>query len=373
VSLALRRYDPHAQIGEVEAIWRALEAQARPSYFLTWGWIANWLACLPRDEAPSLAVLVDGGAPIAAGFLGARRVRRHRVVPSRALYLNATGVAAHDEICVEHNALLCAPAHHVRIAELIASLPTDWDELFLAAIDRDAFPDLGAAVELERLGVRVRVDREVASPFVDLERVRATPGGYLALLGPGTRAQIRRARRAVGTIDVEVASDWRQARSIYEELVFLHERSWRARGQAGSFADPWFVHFHERLIDARFRAGDIQLVRLRAGSTTIGCLYGLVANGRVLFYQSGLGAFADPHVKPGYLCHAAAVEHAASAGHAVYDLLGGDARYKRCLATDESNLSWIRIQRPRLRFAVEDWLRRWKHALAPQPGRRLTT
>ena len=27
-----------------ERIWRSLEAVAAPSYFLSWGWISNWLA-----------------------------------------------------------------------------------------------------------------------------------------------------------------------------------------------------------------------------------------------------------------------------------------------------------------------------------------
>jgi hypothetical protein len=284
-------------------------------------------------------------------------VLRHHLVPSRALYLNATGVPRRDEVCTEHNAILCAPDRRIRAIDLAALIPDRWDELFLPAIDRHAFPDLVDGAE--QGGYRVRVDHAVASPYVDLDRVRAAPGGYLSLLGASTRAQLRRARRAFGPreLELDVAADWPQARAIFDELIFLHERTWRARGQVGAFGDPWFLRFHERLIDTRFRTGELQLLRLRAGTTTIGCLYNLIANGRVMFYQSGLGAFTDPHVKAGYLCHAAAVEHAARAGHAVYDLLGGVARYKQCLATDHVQLAWIRLQRPRTRFVVEDWLR----------------
>ena len=87
-----------------------------------------------------------------------------------------------------------------------------------------------------------------------------------------------------------------------------------------------------------------------------------MSHGRVLFYQSGFAAFDDPRIKPGYVCHAAAIEHAAAAGHAIYDFLGGDGRYKQSLATDETQLAWVRVQRPRLRFAIEDRLRRAAHA-----------
>jgi hypothetical protein len=357
VTLALRMLDPRVDAGEVQAIWRGLEAVAQPPYFLTWGWMETWLRWLPARDVPPLAVLSDDRGAVAAGFLGHHRLLRHRWVASRALFLNTTGVPGQDELCLEHNALLCAPGRRVRVAELIARLPGDWDELVLPAIDRGAFPDLDR-VE----GFRVRVDRRVDAPFVDLAQVRAAPGGYLALLSASTRAQLRRARRAVGPIALEVAPDFRRARAIFDELVALHERAWRRRGQAGAFADPAFLHFHERLIETRFQHGELQLLRVHAGATTIGCLYNFVSSGRVLFYQSGLASYDDPHVKPGYLCQAAAIEHAADAGHAIYDLLGGDARYKHSLATGATELAWVRVQRPLLRFTIEEWLRRGKRA-----------
>jgi CelD/BcsL family acetyltransferase involved in cellulose biosynthesis len=344
--------DPYAPCTEI--LWRALELSARPSYFLTWGWIENWLAMLPREEAPSLALLLDRGESVAACFLGRRTLFRHRVLPSRALFLNATGVPSRDELCIEHNGLL---GRACSLRKLIELLPGDWDELFLPGVDREAFdPDDVPA------GFRVRA-KLCQSPYVDLAQVRAS-GDYLALLSANTRAQIRRARRRVGPCHLEVAQTPAEALAIYEELVALHTLRWRARGEPGAFADPWFDRFHRRLIQQRFAHGEIQLVRLRSGEQTIGCLYNLVASGRVLFYQSGLAAFDDPVVKPGLLCHAAAVERNAAGGHAVYDLLGGVGRYKGSLATGATQLAWLCVQRARLRFAIEDHLRDWKQAVA---------
>ena len=68
--------------------------------------------------------------------------------------------------------------------------------------------------------------------------------------------------------------------------------------------------------------------------------------------------------KAGFLCHAAAIEEAARAGDLVYDFLAGDSPYKQLLATDRASLAWARLRRPRLRFAIEDALRRAKHRLA---------
>lgn len=332
------------------AIWHALEG-GNTNYFLSWPWIDHWLASLPRSHAPRLAVFRDGNAAIAAGLFGRRRVIRHHVVPSRAWFLHATGDPRFDELTVEHNALVGA---RVPLAALVAALPPEWDELVLSAIDRHAFGTPMAE------GVRVHVDREVACPYVDLQRVRDADGGYLGVLGAATRAQIRRSRRVLGELSVEVASDAMHALAIYSELVELQQASWRLRGEPGAFADPWFERFHRELIAARL--GEAELVRVRAGSQTVGCLYNFVYRGRVLFYQSGLATFTDPHVKPGLVTHAAAISNAAARGDDIYDFLGGDGRYKHNLATGTTLLRWLRVQQPRIRFTIEDHLRDWKHA-----------
>jgi CelD/BcsL family acetyltransferase involved in cellulose biosynthesis len=352
VAHQLQLLDPHD--GRAEAIWRDLEHTARPAYFLTWGWIETWLEMLPRAEVPALAVIrTDAGEFAGACFLGRRMLIRHHVLPSRAVFVNATGVPHHDELCIEHNGVLGGS-----LARLIELLPDDWDELFVPGADRAALDDLALPP-----GCRARIVRESPSPFVDLARVRAA-GDYLALLSANTRAQIRRAHRRVGACEFEVAASLDDALAIYAELVALHTASWRARGKPGAFADPWFERFHRRLIERRFAHGEIQLARVTAGDTTVGCLYNLIAGGRVLFYQSGLAPFADPAIKPGLLCHAAAVARCAGEGHAIYDLLGGSARYKASLATGATELAWLCVQRDRLRFAIEDRMRDLKHAVS---------
>jgi CelD/BcsL family acetyltransferase involved in cellulose biosynthesis len=346
----------------VEHFWHQLEARSQPPYFLSWGWIENWLAALPVDETPQLALVTEDGEPAAAFFLGSRRVRRHLVVPSNALYFNATGSPRHDELCIEHNGLLANAGVRRSLGAILDLLPGDWDELFLPATDRYAFDDLGAAAALG--SYRVRIDRESAAPFVDLESVRSVEGGYISLLGASTRTQLRRTRRIVGDLDLEIAEDIHQALDIWSELLRLHARRWADRGERGAFADPWFERFHRRLIETRLPSGEIQLMRVRAGTTTIGCLYNFVYRGRVLFYQSGLAAFDDPHIKPGFLCHAAAVEYNALAGYQLYDLLGGASRYKQSLATGAARLVWLRVQRHRMRFALEDQLRKLRSMIA---------
>src|SRR5262249_11203404 len=153
--------------------------------------------------------------------------------------------------------------------------------------------------------LRVRNDGRVPAPTVDLEKVRGAVD-YLKLLGGSTRSQIRRSQKlygARGKLALEVAASLDQARSMFDELVALHRHGWRGRGEAG--ASLPFVHdFPRRLIGRRFTAGEIQLLRVRAGDTTVGCLYNFVSRGEVLFYQSGLAYETDGKLKPGLVCHA---------------------------------------------------------------------
>jgi len=345
----LRLVDPYS--AEAERIWRDLEIASPPSFYLTWGWVGNWLACLPREHAPPLAVLEAGGAPVSACFLAKRLVVRNRVMPSRGLFLNTTGVGRIDRLWIEYNGLV---GQEVSLSELLRVLPsTGWDELYLPALREGAFRDVSATAD-----TRVIIERKVPSYYVDLAKARAK--GYLALLSSQTRSQVRRAQRESGKLAIEIARDPTTAIDIYSEMVALHTAQWRAKGDPGAFADPWFDRFHRRLIVERFPHGEIQLLRARNETQTIGCLYNFVYRNRVLQYQSGVGVFENQHLKPGFVCHAAAIEHALTSGLALYDFLAGDMRYKKSLSTDETSMIWARVQRRRLRFLVEDRVRAWR-------------
>jgi len=334
------------------ATWRTLEKQ-NTCFFLSWQWIEHWISALPSTHTPMLAIFRRAGTPVAAAMFGRRRIVRHRVVPSRTWFLNATGDHRFDDVCVEHNGVI---GERLPLPELVAALPKGWDELVLPGVNAEAFADLQVR------GVRVHVDHEVPSHHVDLQRVRECPEGYLGLLGSKTRSQIRRSRRELGEVEVEIAAEVPHALDIFAELVTLHQAAWTAKGEPGAFGDPWIERFHRDLIHAHMPY--VELVRVRARGKTVGCVYSFVYRGRVLCYQTGFSNYEDPNIKPGFVCHAAAVSNAASRGDLVYDFLGGDSRYKQSLATSSSPLRWLRVQRPLVRFALADQLREWKHALA---------
>src|SRR5262245_55247204 len=193
-----------SQRTRIRDAWCELESSSRPSYFLSWGWVETWLDTLPASAGITLYVARRAGAPIAAFFLGARTRWRHRVLPSRTLYLNQTGDPAYDEICIEYNGVLTSGAA-LPIGEILARLPGGWDELSLPALDADGAlaTALGTDGTLATDGAtgwarpRLRVDSRLQSPLVDLDKVRAA-GDYLKLLSGNTRSQIRRTQKLYG-------------------------------------------------------------------------------------------------------------------------------------------------------------------------------
>ena len=344
----------------IECTWRELSEACDHSYFQSWAWIENWLAHLPETVSLKLATVRDGeGSQVQAGFfLGHDTVVNQNVFRSRAYVLNQTGKWEFDRLYIEHNLILRKKECTLSLRQMLEMLPPDWEEVYLSALDRESFPgndlsDLPAPYEL-------MIAKELPCRYVDLERVRQKSGDYPALLGSSVRSQIRRAYKlyeAQGKLRTEVADTLPKALEIYGELIELHNASWQKRNHAGAFATSYFRDFHRSLIEKRLGSGEIQLVRIKTGDKTIGCIYNFVFRGKVYFYQSGLAIEEDNKLKPGYVAHVEAVKLSTEAGHSVYDFLAGTEEYKQRLSTGERSMVWARVQKPRIKFKIERMVR----------------
>lgn len=356
--MRLELLDPQQNRDTVEAVWKALAAVCPHSYFLAWGFVETWLDSLPPETDLKLAVLRDGDSAVAAAFLGSSRVVRQKLFRSKAWLLNQTGNRRLDQLYIEDNALLCDPSVRIGLSDLLAQLPGDWEELYFSGVD----PHSGTGALLNDVAApyRLLIANRIPAPYVDLGAIAAQKKDYLALLSSNTRSQIRRCYKLYenrGPLHRDVAADTASALEIYRDLVDLHQRWWQRRGQPGAFASTYFEQFHRSLIERRFTAGEIQLIRVRCGSETIGCLYNFVWNGTVSFYQSGFRFEEDNRLKPGFICHTETIRHNAGCGYSIYDFMASFDDYKLRMATHQRELIWARIQKPRLKFAVERVLR----------------
>jgi CelD/BcsL family acetyltransferase involved in cellulose biosynthesis len=188
-----------------------------------------------------------------------------------------------------------------------------------------SFPALG----MQGADFRVVVDREIGTPLVDLDTVRAAEGGYLATLPSAIRAHLAHTRLQLGELEVEAATDAVRAHVVFDELLDLK----------GAPDDAFF----RRLITQRAPSGEIQLLRIRARNTTLGCLYNVMWHDHAAYQLAGYAALEDADV-----CHVAAIEHNANRGMAFYELQHADAR----LATGETRRVILRLyRRQRIKLA----------------------
>lgn len=355
--LELQLLDRFDDLDRIEAVWQKLSAESECSFFLSWGWVQNWLETLPREVPVKLAVLSGDEGPRCAFFLGRANVARQHVFRSKAYLVNQTGNWDYDRLYIEHNSVLQSRGDACSLQQIVDSLPGEWEELYLSAVA--AGSRLANDLKISR-PYEVMIANEMPAPWVDLKMAREQKGGYLSLLRSSVRSQVKRACKgyeARGPLVCEVAATLSQALDIYTELMALHEAWWRQRKKPGAFHSPWFREFHRRLIEKRFCAGEIQLVRVRCGGATVGCLYNFVWRGVVYFYQSGLASEEDNRMKPGYVCHVEAIQYCVRAGFDKYDFLAGFEDYKERLSTHQTSLLWARVQKPRIKFRVERALR----------------
>lgn len=316
--------------------WKALEATLeRPPLSCSWAWTETWLAHY-GDVVPHRFLLGSANGEPRGVALVTQAPRRP--LRPRTLHLGTAGEPPGSSVYVERNALLVARADRDAFAKaLIDHLLADggWDRLRfdgLRAEDADA-------LLAGRAGV-VRDEQE--SPIADL----GAGEDVVDALSGSRRQRVRRALRGFGDVDAEWARTPAQALAILDELIELHQARWTAEGATGAFASERFSAFHRALIERLLPLGQVALLRVRRGEEVVGCLYGLVEDERLLFYQSGLRRYEDNRLKAGVVAHVAFMRACREHGMTSYDFLAPAARYKQELSTRSERLVWAELTRP---------------------------
>ncbi len=338
--------------------WSRLYASAEPNFFLSPPFVFAWIA-VAGPGIRLLRVFDDNEKPIALGFVSATR---GDLLRGRVVRFAETGRPGFDRLYVEYVDLLLAPeageaARDCALDALIAAAPEASEFVF-----RNARPALAAACA--RAARRHDLDHRIllSQPTfqVDLNAVDAAASTSL-------RTKVRRSLRRYeehGPVVLTVARTTEERAGAFAELIALHQPHWRQRGEPGAFADPELLAFHDRLIATAPEASD--LLRVTAGAATIGVLYNFIAGGRVYNYQSGFRAETDNQFAPGFTTHALAIEHYRQAGSTSYDLMGGDADYKRRLGREGETLTSLVIERRRFLQTAKSLARRFRNARTRQ-------
>lgn len=335
--------EPLPTFVELERMWRGLDCTGSHSFFASWSWIGPLLAT--TGSKVKLLIARRGLAFAGMAVLGFGAGHLGGIVPLRRAFLNATGDPEFDSVLIEHNGfalpggpddtLLPSLARWFRHGGLKAN------ELSVPGVEAESVEAGRWCVETRRAAYR--------TPLAEMGEA-----GLVSILSRNARQQLRRSLRDYGdAVRLDRAATVSEALDYFAALKDLHVRSWDRRGRSHAFAKPFFERFHRAVIEQGVPEGTVDLLRLSAGNRTLGYLYNFVRNGVVSSYQSGL-ADDEPGLRPGYVCHALAIDHYAAKGLRTYDFLAGTNRLKESFGVETYQLSWLQVRRPHLVFWMDD-------------------
>ncbi len=358
----LKSFDTPSLMAE----WAQLYEGAEPNFFLSPPFLSAWLeAAQAGSRVVAVRVTGDDGAIRALGLAGTP-AKASFLHPSEVRFLE-TGRARFDRLYVEYADFLMAneddgAARDAALDALLAGTTASADLVF-----RNARPALAAACE--RAAARHKLDLIVLrqQPTFQIDLGNGVAGDVTSGFSASIRAKIRRSLRGYaprGPVRFEAMGSASARTAAFEEMMALHTAYWNARGEPGAFADADLNAFHRGFIARAPEAAD--LLRLTAGGDTIAILYNLAAAGRAYNYQSGIRFDAENQVSPGFLAHAFAADHYRKAGFRIYDLMAGEAEYKRRLGSERETLTSIVLERRGARQTVRSLVRRFRNARTRQ-------
>lgn len=338
--LDLRRLSSE-QWDEAKEIWGSIESTlAHVPLTCSWDWTSTWLTHYGDLIPHEFVVGTKGDEPRAIALVthGVQQRRGPFRVATR--HVGTAGEPPGASVCVNYNRVLADPADHRTFATALLDEMESWrgwDEIRLDGMPADeAAPFLEARPD-------ARVTREICR-YADLRALRRAHAEALPGL-PGRRT-LRRSMNRLGPIQTEWAASTGRALEILDELIDLHQRRWRARGLPGAFADDRFTAFHRDLVTRMHDQGRVVLFRASTESGTVGCAYSFADDRRLMAYQIGMAPIKIRRVSPGVTTDLLLMEEALERGFDEFDLLAGDAEYKRMLATEGRELLWVSV-RPR--------------------------
>jgi len=343
---------------DVQHDWTGLQERADCSYFQSWGWMSTWLEQIANDLDCILLKVWSGDLLVGMSVFVSGQVTRRKMIRSNAMFLSEYPFDGRNMV-IEYNGLLADKRHKEAVyKETISYLLENnqtIDEFFFSGINKE--DDYRYLQGNDDSNSDVKILEESTAWSVGLDGLEQGIDAFLETLSKNRKAQISRSIRIYeeeSPLEIEEADGIDKALMFFDGLKGVHTERWKAKGGRGSFANPLWEDFHKNLIISRFAEGEIQILRVKCPAGVIGYLYNFVWRKRIYVLQTGFKISGDKRLMPGYVAHVMAIAFNKKKGMHAYDLMHGDALYKRILCKQTQRLCWVVLQRPKLRFMFED-------------------
>lgn len=332
---------------QIKGNWDAVyDADPEAQLFLSWPWLARWLAQL---EGPWFILAARSDVPNDRGYVAFFPMRLRTKMTRSGAFFNEINMAGN--YAADYTGLICIPAMEERAIPAFARVLTrmNWTRIHFENLrigERRArlllahFPNrIFRSVEVEHIGKLDNINNCIcpsAALPADWDR-------YLMGLSTNTRQKIRRLLKTV-----EMDDDYRishaTADSIGNDLDVLL-RLWKSRWGArkGSRVDT-IVRSNRAMLLNCFESGLLLLPTLWKAGSPVGAL-AILCDARkrsLLFYMAGRDeSFDGP--SPGLVLHAHTIRHAISNGFLRYDFLRGNEPYKYSFNVEEHRIRCVKI------------------------------
>lgn len=331
----------------LEVEWRALHGRAvSASASLSWDWMRGWWRTFGRGDNSALTVITFRRDGILRGILplyveqGKFGLRNLRFI--------STAAAREETVYPENLSILAAPDDEEECTAaaadfLFGPFRDEWDVLDFGVLRPGSHL---AAMEVPPRGFH-RFHEEIPCFRASLSE----GDDYLPKLRGAGGQQLRRILRQSERQGVAftVAGSSEEGISYLHDLIALHSRRWKNRGDAGAFASARKIQFHAELIERLVPRGEALLFRLSLEGSTAAIIYGFLSHGRFEFYQSGVDVESSGLKSPGILCHLLCMRHLSGAGVRLYDFLPGADSYKERLSTSVAAAPMMSVSQSNVR------------------------
>jgi CelD/BcsL family acetyltransferase involved in cellulose biosynthesis len=338
-------YDPQADgFAALKSEWNQLLQRSRyNTIFLTHEWQTTWWECLGEGDLWIVAFRrIDTNELV--GIAPLYLVTQQRGRWSGKLKFNLVG-------CIEvsdYLDLIIAKGwekavYHSLFEWLCGGNSPAWDVLDLCNLPQDSltYQEFHAVVDPALYHVEIKQE-DVAPQFV-------LPLHYetylLEKVEKKQRHEIRRKqRRAERETEVNfyyVTPKDNLAAEI-DDFVALQQAS---REDKAEFMTPQMRYFFGRMAQRMQEAGWLRLCFLTINGEKTAALLGFEYNRRYLLYNSGYDPEAYPHLSPGWVLVAYAIQYAIAVGDQVFDFMQGNEEYKYRFGSEDYAVMRVLISR----------------------------
>jgi len=347
-------------LSQLESTWKNLVvSNSGLSFYHSWAWIETWLHIYKPEVL--LVSAKYAGTTVALGLFGRVQETRHFILKSNIIRLLQTGSQQEDQIWVEFNDFLCHPDHleEATVACLNALLSDKHlcDEIVISMILRSRAESLLNSFNHASTSLSIPTFK------TNLKQLSTRNSGYLDSLSRNTRYQVNHSKNKYeslyGKLKLSFAKNVEQALQFWEKAGELHIEKWHDSG----FKNPKFIKFHREFIINNFDSGLIDMAKITAGNHLVAIIYNIIYKQNAYFYLQGLQYEADGKLKPGLTAHSMLIEHYLEKGLNSYDFMGGYSQYKKQLSQSVDDLLIIKIQKPLLKFRLENIARSVKQKI----------